>query len=52
LILYDTRDDVPCDMDKWRETRARFPASWPVVRLQIVLELRVSRATLYRYLAV
>jgi len=26
LILYDTRDDVPCDMDKWRETRARFPA--------------------------
>ncbi|MGO9929054.1 MAG: hypothetical protein ACLPLP_23855 [Mycobacterium sp.] len=33
LILYDTRDDVPCDMDKWRETRARFPARWPVVRL-------------------
>ena len=26
LTLYDTRDDVPCDMDKWRETRARFPA--------------------------
>jgi hypothetical protein len=25
LTLYDTRDDVPCDMDKWRETRARFP---------------------------
>ena len=30
LTLYDTRDDVPCDMDKWRETRARFPARWPV----------------------
>jgi hypothetical protein len=26
LTLYDIRDDVPCDMDKWRETRARFPA--------------------------
>ncbi|MCW2660007.1 MAG: hypothetical protein JWP83_1159 [Mycobacterium sp.] len=26
LILYDTRDAVPCGMDKWRETRARFPA--------------------------
>jgi hypothetical protein len=24
---HDTRDDVPCDMDKWRETRARFPAA-------------------------
>jgi DNA invertase Pin-like site-specific DNA recombinase len=34
LTLYDTRDDVPCDMDKWRETRARFPARWPVVRLK------------------
>ena len=34
LILYDTRDDVPCDIDKWRETRARFPARWPVVRLK------------------
>jgi hypothetical protein len=21
LILYDARDDVPRDMDKWRETR-------------------------------
>ena len=28
LILYDTRDDVPCDMDKWRETRARFPVGF------------------------
>lgn len=26
LIQYDTRDAVPCGMDKWRETRARFPA--------------------------
>jgi hypothetical protein len=34
LILYDTRDDVPCDMDKWRETRARFHARWPVARLK------------------
>ena len=34
LTLYDTRDDVPCDMDKWRETRAWFPARWPVVRLK------------------
>lgn len=34
LTLYDTRDDVPCDMDKWRETRAGFPARWPVVRLK------------------
>ena len=34
LTLHDTRDDVPCDMDKWRETRARFPARWPVVRLK------------------
>jgi hypothetical protein len=25
LILYDTRDDLPCDMDKWRKTRARLP---------------------------
>ena len=24
LIRYGARDDVPCDMDKWRETRARF----------------------------
>jgi hypothetical protein len=34
LTLYDTRDDVPCDMDKWRETRARFPARRPVARLK------------------
>jgi len=27
LTLCETRDDVPCDMDKWRETRARFPAT-------------------------
>jgi hypothetical protein len=31
---YDTRDDLLCNMDKWRETRARFPARWPVVRLK------------------
>ena len=34
LTLHDTHDDVPCDLDKWRETRARFPARWPVVRLK------------------
>ena len=34
LTLYGTRDDVPLDMNKWRETRARFPARWPVVRLK------------------
>src|ERR1700751_6005683 len=33
LTVYDPRDDVRCDMDKWRETRTRFPARWPVVRL-------------------
>jgi hypothetical protein len=21
LVLYDTRDEVPCDMEMWRETR-------------------------------
>ena len=29
LTLYDTRDEVPCDMDKWRETRARDPRPVP-----------------------
>ena len=28
LIVYDTGDDVPCDMDKWLETRARFPVGF------------------------
>src|SRR5215471_3135383 len=23
-IVYDSRTEVPCDMDKWRETRKRF----------------------------
>jgi len=39
---YDTRDDVPCDLDTWRETCARFPARWPVVRLERDLELNRS----------
>ena len=35
LILYDTRDNVPCNMDDWRETRARFPVgSSPQIRTQ------------------
>ena len=27
-ILNDIRDDVPCDMEGWRETRARFPVGF------------------------
>ena len=35
VILYDTRDNVPCNMDDWRETRARFPVgSSPQIRTQ------------------
>jgi len=26
--LYDTRDDVPCDMEQWQQTRARFEEQW------------------------
>jgi predicted alpha/beta hydrolase family esterase len=23
-VLYDSRNDIPCDMEKWQETRQRF----------------------------
>jgi hypothetical protein len=31
-VVYDSRDDVPCDMDQWRATRARFPRGAGLIR--------------------
>jgi hypothetical protein len=28
VVVYDSRNDVPCDMAKWRETYAKHRAEW------------------------
>jgi hypothetical protein len=48
LILYDTRDDVPCGMDKWGETRAPFRDSPPQIRTQrTVVSIRADWSTVF-----